>query len=147
MENKSSAPKEEDVFNFIVFVYQKLARPFEDYFKGEFTSLQLNALCILCTDGPMTMSDLAASLHVPPQQLSRMMDKLYEQGHVLRSHDPLDRRRIFISVSESTAKEIRLGRDKFAASVSMAIRKSNDYEEFKNAVRVVNRVLTGIAHQ
>ena len=113
MDNNQSAQKDDDIFNFMVFVYRKLSKPFEDYFKGQFTSLQINALCVLCAAGPMTMSELAASLHCPPQQMSKMIEKLYEEGHIVRSFDCVDRRKVHISVSDETAKCINRGRKKF----------------------------------
>jgi DNA-binding MarR family transcriptional regulator len=139
-----TSPKDEDIFNFMVFVYRKMAKPFEDYFKGEFTSLQINALSILCTSGPMTMSELSASLHCPPQQISRMIEKLYEEGHIVRSFDRKDRRKIHISVSDGTAKYIKCGREKFVNSLNTVIKglDEDDYEDFKDAIHSINRILT-----
>ncbi len=144
MGTNQSDSKDEDIFNLMVFVYRKLAKPFEDCFKGEFTSLQLNALCILCTDGPTTMSNLAASLHATPQQMSKMVEKLYEEGHIVRSTDPCDRRKICISVSDTTAKRILGGREKFVASLKNTIQEFNkeDDEDFQTAIHLVNRILT-----
>jgi len=144
MATEQPVQKDEEVFNFMVFVYCRLAKPFEDYFKGEFTSLQINMLFVLCASGPMTMSELAASLHCPPQQMSKMVENLYEKGHLVRSFDCIDRRKIHISVSDDTAKHIRLGRNKFVKSLKTAIKgfDENDYENFKLAVQGINRILT-----
>jgi DNA-binding MarR family transcriptional regulator len=146
MKEHSSSPKDEEIFNLMVFVYRKLSKPFEDYFKGRFTSLQINALCILCTSGPMTMGELAACLHTPPQQMSRMIEKLYEEGHIVRSYDPSDRRKIRISVSEDTARYIVRGKECFANSLRtfMDTLDEKDCEEFKSAVHSVTRILTKI---
>lgn len=146
MTDNPSAKKDEEIFNFMVFVHRKLSKPFEDYFKGRFTSLQINALCILCTSGPMTMGELAACLHTPPQQMSRMIEKLYEEGRIVRSHDPCDRRKILISVSEDTALDIVHGREWFTNSLRafMDTLDEKDREEFKSAVRSVTRILTEI---
>lgn len=139
-----SAQKDEDIFIFMVCVYRKLAKPFEDYFKGQFTGLQINALCVLCASGPMTMSELAASVHCPPQQMSKMIEKLYEQGHIVRSFDQSDRRKIHISVSDETKKYIKRGRDKFVKSLKSAMEGTNqqDYDDFKLAIQSINRILT-----
>lgn len=145
MEN-SSPQKDEEIFKLMVFVHRKLSKPFEDYFKGRFTSLQINALCILCTSGPMTMGELAACLHTPPQQMSRMIEKLYEEGHIVRSYDPSDRRKVLISVSEDTARYILRGKEWFANSLKafMDTLDEKDREEFKSAVHSVTRILTKI---
>ncbi len=146
MANNQSVQTDEDIFNFIVFVHRKLAKPFEDYFKDKFTSLQLNALCILCTSGPMTMSELAASLHTPRQQMSRMIEKLYEDGHIVRSFDRNDRRKVCISVSDDTAKYINDGREKFTSAFKTTFKgfSETDYKDFNTAIGIVNRILTKI---
>ena len=135
---------DEDIFNFIVFVHRKLEKPFEGYFKDRFTSLQLNALCTLCASGKMTMSELAASLHTPRQQMSRMIEKLYEDGHIVRSFDQNDRRKICISVSEETAEYINAGREQFDLAFKTKFKgfDETDYKDFKTAIRIVNRILT-----
>ncbi|MBW7571727.1 MarR family winged helix-turn-helix transcriptional regulator [Caproiciproducens faecalis] len=137
---------DDDIFHFLVFVHRTLAKPFEDHFRGKFTSLQLNALCVLCAGEPMTMSELAASLHTPRQQMSRMIEKLYEEGHIVRSLDKRDRRKIRISVSEATAKEIRDGREEFDKALKLAMEgfSEAEYRDFNAAVRIVNRILTKI---
>ena len=146
MVNNQPVQKDEDIFNFMVFVYRKLSKPFEDYFKGKFTSLQLNILSILCTGGPMTMSELSASLHCPPQQMSRMIEKLYEEGHIVRSFDCSDRRKTYISVSDDTARYINRGREKFVNSLKTVMKEydEKDYAEFKIAIQSINRILTKI---
>nr|WP_319487555.1 MarR family transcriptional regulator [uncultured Caproiciproducens sp.] len=146
MTKNQSVQADEDIFHFLVFVHRKLTKPFEDCFKGKFTSLQLNALCILCASGPMTMSELAASLHMPRQQMSRMIEKLYEDGHIVRGLDSNDRRKIRISVSEATAKDINKGRERFDKALKSVMDGFNaaDYGDFNAAVRIVNRILTKI---
>lgn len=144
MINNQSLQTDEDIFNFIVSVHRRLEKPFEDYFKDKFTSLQLNALCVLCASGEMTMSELAASLHTPRQQMSRMIEKLYEDGHIVRKFDQNDRRKICISVSDETAKYINGGREKFVYALRAEFEgfDKTDYGDFKTAIRIVNRILT-----
>lgn len=144
MIDNQSVQTDEDIFNFIVSVHRRLEKPFEDYFKDKFTSLQLNALCILCTSGEMTMSELAASLHTPRQQMSRLIEKLYEDGHIVRKFDQSDRRKICISVSEETAKYIGSCRQKFVSALKNEFEgvDTADYGDFNTAVRIVNRILT-----
>ncbi len=146
MEKDQAAQRDEDIFHFMVFVYHKLSKPFEDYFKDEFTSAQIHALFVLSTSGPMTMSELAAALHCPPQQMSRMIEKLYEQGDIVRSFDASDRRKIHISVSQETAQYIKYGREKFVGSFNAVLKSfdERDYEEFKSSIRTVNRILNKI---
>lgn len=137
---------EENIFTLMLYVHRKLSKPFEGYFHGEFTSLQLNALCLLCACGPVTVSELARGLHVPRQQISRLVEKLYEDGRVVRRLDSADRRRVLISVSDETARHIGAGRERFLRSLRTDLGKIDvrDYREFQAAVEIINRVLTQI---
>ena len=134
---------EEEIFDPMLSVHRGLSKPFEDYFRGEFTSLELNALCALCAGGPFTMTELAAILHIPRQQMSRTVEKLYERGCIERVGCPDDRRKLLISVSARTAESIRACRRKFTQEVGDALRDSNggEYRKFLIAAEVVNRML------
>ncbi|QEY33636.1 MarR family transcriptional regulator [Caproiciproducens galactitolivorans] len=144
MTDNSCVQADEDVFHFMLFVHRALEKPFEEYFKGKFTTLQLNALCTLCANGPMTMSDLAASLHTPRQQMSKLIEKLYEDGYIVRSLDQNDRRKIRIAISEETAICINEGRKKFDKFIKSYLKGLDeaDYKDFSYAIRIVNRILT-----
>jgi DNA-binding MarR family transcriptional regulator len=136
-----------DIFDFIISVRRSLEKPFEHCFKGEFTALQLNALCVLCVNGEMTMTELAANLHIQRQQMSRIIEKLYKDGHIVRTVHCNDRRKIFISVSDKTAAYIHSVREKFELVLKAELKNLNqsDYGDFKNAVGILNRILTRIS--
>ena len=136
----------EDILHLILCVNGKLEKPFEDFFRGEFTTLQLNVLCTLYTGGPTTVSELAAGLHAPRQQISKLVEKLYEDGRILRCHDTRDRRKVLIAVSENTARHISARREKFLQSLNEALQNSCREEcgDFQAAVETINRVLAKI---
>ena len=49
---------------------------------------------------PLTPTRLSASLHLSPAATSASLDRLQRAGHVVRRHDPADRRRTFVTLSE-----------------------------------------------
>ena len=54
--------------------------------------------------GPMTQIELAEILQIRPQSLTVAMQRLEEQGYVLRERDPKNRRRVLVSVTEEGKK-------------------------------------------
>ena len=132
--------RNEEVFRFMVYVYRRLRKPFEDSFRTKFTSLQLNALCTLFVGGPRTMTELSGIMRIPKQQMTKLVEKLVEEGHIVRAYDSADRRKILISVSEGTAKEISRGWASFQKEISEKLEQfsQSDYDEFIGAVRVIN---------
>lgn len=137
---------EEEIFELMLSVHSGLSKRFEDYFRGEFTSLELNTLCVLCAGGPFTTTKLAEILHIPRQQMSRTVEKLYERGCIERGGCEEDRRKLLITVSPRTAENIRACRHRFAQEVREALRGcgSTEYQKFLTAAEVVNRMLTRI---
>lgn len=58
----------------------------------------------LVLHGSMTQSELAEILQIRPQSLTVAMQKLEEQGYVLRERDPKNRRQVLVSVTEEGKK-------------------------------------------
>ena len=137
---------EEEIFELMLSVHSGLSKPFEDYFRGEFTSLELNALCALCAGGPFTTTELAGILHIPRQQMSRTVEKLYERGCIERGECEEDRRKLLITVSPRTAESIRACRRRFEQEVRESLRGSGgaEYRKFLTAAEIVNRMLMRI---
>lgn len=135
-----------DMFHLMLSVNGKLEKPFEDCFRGEFTRVQLNLLCTLFSAGPMTVCELAEHLHAPRQQVSKLVEKLYEEGRILRNCDPADRRKTLISVSKETERHIAKRREAFFRALNRLLEPAcrEEGEDFEAAVETVNRILTRI---
>ena len=58
------------------------------------------------TEGPVTVSELAASLGISLPAASTLTRELEEEGLVERSEDPEDRRRTVVEVADSTREAI-----------------------------------------
>jgi DNA-binding MarR family transcriptional regulator len=136
-----------NLFAFMLYVNETLEKPFADCFRGEFTVLQLNVLCMLCTQGPMTVTELAALLHAPRQQISKLVEKLDEEGRIIRNPDRSDRRRVLISVEENTFRYIHAKREVFLKLFhrSMERMDGKEFSDFLAAVETINSVLTKIS--
>lgn len=54
-----------------------------------------------------TMSEISATMVIPPPSLTRLVDKLVDGGFVLRRVDPMDRRRVLIYLSARGKTKVR----------------------------------------
>jgi|SRR5450756_1695046 len=79
---------------------------------GELTTAESAALSRLERGGPATSSDLARLDRISPQSMGVTVAALEEHGLVERSRDPLDGRRIVLSITE---KGLRVVHDKRGA--------------------------------
>ena len=97
---------------------------------------QALALESLCTDGTLSLSELAAQIHLDISTASRMIDILEQKGLLSRSPNPEDARSLKL---EATGK----GREKFGQIEAEAIERmkpllgNTDPELRQAAVRIV----------
>ncbi len=132
-----------DIADMVVLIYEHLSRPFEERFKDCFTALQIHTMCKLAMDGPMTMTELADSMHVTKQQMTKVIGKLSKEGHVSRHHDEQDRRIIISELSSKTREYIKARRSDFSEYIRGTFSKLDDgeFEEFSGAINTINRIM------
>ncbi|WP_158437828.1 MarR family winged helix-turn-helix transcriptional regulator [Naasia lichenicola] len=65
----------------------------------------LAAMEHLIQSGPLAPSELARRLHITPPAVTASVDRLEAVGHVLRTHDAGDRRRIVITASQASTAQ------------------------------------------
>jgi DNA-binding MarR family transcriptional regulator len=70
--------------------------------------LYFHVLYVLCDHPPpgLTMSQLAEAMLVSPQQLSRLINGMEENGLVQREHDPSNRRRVYVRALSAGLAEL-----------------------------------------
>lgn len=61
---------------------------------------RLSLLSLLCQNGPMTATALAAAERLQPQSLTRMLARLERDELIVRRQDETDRRQVLIDVTE-----------------------------------------------
>ena len=85
---------------------------------GILTPSQSAVLHRLHREGPATQGELAAAEHVRQQSMAATLGVLDELGHLARTPDPADRRRVVISLSDAgrdTVRGIQQHRDEWLA--------------------------------
>ncbi|OPX88487.1 MAG: HTH-type transcriptional regulator MhqR [Pelotomaculum sp. PtaB.Bin104] len=93
---------EELVSNFLVVLADmrdKFIRPADLIARSRLGPLQFYALSVLYREGSLSMSELAGEMQVSKQQLTPLVDRLIENGLLVRKADENDRRKVLLAVT------------------------------------------------
>ena len=104
---------------------------------------KISLLATLYREGPMTLTELAATQGIQPQSLTRVAAELADDGYLTRRGDPVDRRRVPLTITASgralLASEMR-PRDTWLEA-AMAERLSDEERSILAvAARLMNRL-------
>ena len=145
MENpKPVQQNQSDLLGFLALVNCKLILPFEELFRGELTTLQLLTLCALRRSGEISVTDLADRLYTCKQQMTRIVSKLCEDGHIVRRRHPSDGRIVLVQLSTDTEKLMNDRLSRFAAAAGKVIREydcEQDVIRFDELISELSRIL------
>lgn len=136
-----------DLVGFLALVNCKLMLPFEELFRGELTNLQLLTLCALYQSGETSAKALADRLYLSKQQLTKIMAKLCDDGHVERRRHPSDGRIVLVRLSDETADLFEQRHNHFAAAASRVIEQYDGAQEagrFNELIIELNRILSSL---
>jgi DNA-binding MarR family transcriptional regulator len=89
---------------------------------GEATLAETSTLGRLERNGPATSSDLARADRISPQSMGVTVAALEERGLIERSRDPLDGRRVVLSITESGRQVVHDKRGARTAMIAAALR-------------------------
>jgi DNA-binding MarR family transcriptional regulator len=89
---------------------------------GEATLAETSTLGRLERGGPATSSDLARADHISPQSMGVTVAALEERGLIERSRDPLDGRRVVLSITEAGRQVVNDKRGARTALITAALR-------------------------
>jgi len=89
---------------------------------GDLTLAESSTLGRLERGGPVTSSDLARADHISPQSMGVTVAALEERGLIQRSRDPLDGRRIVLSITETGRQVVHDKRGARTAMIAAALR-------------------------
>lgn len=65
---------------------------------------QFGVLCALMDTAGMAITDISRQLNISKQQMTNIIDKLVSAGYVSKEPDPVDRRRLVITISRKGKK-------------------------------------------
>jgi DNA-binding MarR family transcriptional regulator len=72
----------------------------------QLSSNEMNVLLLLHDGGSCTMTELATRVRLTRPALTSLVDRLVESGWVERSHDPGDRRRVLVALTDRFETEL-----------------------------------------
>src|ERR1700678_2371241 len=90
--------------------------------QGEATLAETSTLGRLERNGPATSSDLARADRISPQSMGVTVAALEERGLIERSRDPLDGRRVVLSITEAGRQVVHDKRGARTALIAAALR-------------------------
>lgn len=99
--------------------------------EGELTLAESSALSRLERGGPATSSDLARLDRISPQSMGATVAALLERGLVERSRDPLDGRRIVLSITAQGRRTVHDKRGARTGQIAAALRDGFTGDELR----------------
>ncbi|MDO4272841.1 MAG: MarR family transcriptional regulator [Eubacteriales bacterium] len=121
----------------------RLVRPFRESLNREMSLETYYCLETLKMCGVVTMSELAAQLKVPKQQVTKLIDKLCVHGFVERVYNKEDRRSIWIRLTPDAIKYLDEYYLKNKAFIQMLEERLTEEElqKLNGAVEVLGELL------
>jgi DNA-binding MarR family transcriptional regulator len=124
-------------------VIMRLARKLRQQAPAGVTPSQLSALSTLSEKGALTLGMLAEAERVRPPTMTRIVAALEEDGLIARSHDPGDRRRVNILMTEMGKRLISSNRSRKTAYLVDRLRDlpAKDRAMLQRAEEVLEKIL------
>lgn len=122
--------------------YCYIAKPFKQLLSDGVSLDMYYCIQILnASPGKMTMTDLAKWMHMPKQQVTKLVDKMIERNFVERVADPNDRRIIRLKLTQ----DAQVYSDSFLETDAVYFRNlfdsmpQDDREAFGHALEVIHK--------
>ena len=92
LQDRDAPATDDDAAYRLQLAVTRLARLLRQEVAAELTPSQISALSAIRRRGPVTLGELAEHERVAPPSITRMVDRLAEEGYVKRIPDPDDGR-------------------------------------------------------
>ncbi len=96
-----------DFLALLAYMRDKFFRPLEQKTRSHLSHVQHFAVSTLYRKGSMSMSELAQEMQISKQQLTPLVNKLINQGLLVKKEDENDRRIMRIEVTEQGRSMLR----------------------------------------
>jgi DNA-binding MarR family transcriptional regulator len=122
----------------------RLARRLRQEAGAGLTPSQLSALAVIANHGPLSLGSLAEHERLAPPSITRLVKKLAEQGLVVRTTDPADRRIATVMTSEHGEALLAESRRRKTAWLTNRIEVlgDDDRRRLAEALDVLDRLTT-----
>lgn len=148
LEQNPRGNTEQLLLYYIYLSQERLAASFADYFKTNYdwSPNQTRVMCHLKFQKLITMSELAALIHVSRQHMTQIVDSLVKMGLAERKYDPENRRIAYVQPTIAGKKQLDTGERRFISHLLRAISRLPEQEQTETieAIRTVSRFLERI---
>lgn len=127
----------------------RVIRPVKQLLNDNVSLEMYYCLQILHTRNEMTMTEFAEFVHIPKHQMSKMSNRLFEQGFIERTFDLADRRIIKVKITEKAIAYIDDFRSKYADGYHDFLDKMSleELSQFENAIKTQLCIFDHICHK
>lgn len=122
----------------------RLARRLRQEADAGLTPSQLSALAVIANHGPLSLGSLAEHERLAPPSITRLVKKLAQEGLVVRTTDPTDRRIATVMTSDRGAALLAESRRRKTAWLTnrIAALGDDDRRRLAGALDVLDRLTT-----
>ena len=95
----------------------------------------------------MSVTDLAERLYISKQQMTKIISKLTEDGHIVRRRHPSDGRIVLVRLSEATELLMAERHSRFQAAAGRVIEQydcKQDVTRFNELISDLSRILAAL---
>lgn len=109
----------------------------------DFNGAQGRILFVLWQKDNLTITELGEKTSLAKTTLTSMLDRMAEQGHIQRNHDPVDRRQTLITLTEKS-KLLSKNYDEVSAQMNLLFYKGFSDEEINQLDKILAKVLSNL---
>jgi len=108
------------------FAVARMARLLRQQDQSGFGPTVVAALATVERHGPLTLGELATREQVAPPTITKVVEKLEQNGFVARTVDPLDRRSSHVTITPKGAKQLQTFRTRRTEWLSARLAELSD---------------------
>ncbi|MEG1256590.1 MarR family transcriptional regulator [Clostridium sp.] len=143
MDNKNLTKISDDLFTLIVQFHKKVIKP-EEFIKSlPIPPSHVKVICYLSHTGSSPVSQIAKDLSISKPNMTPIIDKLIEEGYVIRYEDPNDRRVLRVDITDK-AQELFESRKQLAKRLleeKMSTLSPEDLESLGSIVKQFSNII------
>lgn len=126
--------------------FHKLSRPVHQQLRLEMNPNQFWIMGATITNGRLSMSEISEFMHVSKQQVTQMVEKMIEQGYLVRQSDKSDRRKVYVVPTDAGWALAKRGKEIVASALQERLSKldQEDCDKLSQALDTINHILAKI---
>lgn len=142
------APDAAELAGRLRLAIARLARQLRKTSESDLSPTQVATLATVDTSGPVTLGELAELERVAPPSITKAVQRLEEQGLVVKTTDADDRRFVRVSISPAGRDLLQRNRSRKNAWLARRLRELDDDARARLAEAApILEALAGITHE